>query len=213
MELTNRIVGAAFVIGLGLPAHAAYVVDLTEEVIGGVHEVVANGSGTIDLTDLTNFTGTGESPGITPSGNFIATGQHNGSFAFYESITGPVGFGSGGFTGADSGSGSGELVGLNVDVSGPTPVPALGVGLDYTSGSAISDSATYSNATFASLGATPGTYVWTWGSGAHADSFTLNIGAASVVPEPSTWAMMLLGFAGLGYAGHRARRSAIAAAL
>jgi hypothetical protein len=27
------------------------------------------------------------------------------------------------------------------------------------------------------------------------------------VPEPSTWAMMLLGFAGLGFAGYRARRS------
>ena len=29
------------------------------------------------------------------------------------------------------------------------------------------------------------------------------------VPEPSTWAMMLLGFAGLGYAGFRKARSAI----
>ena len=28
------------------------------------------------------------------------------------------------------------------------------------------------------------------------------------VPEPSTWAMMLLGFAGLGYAGFRKARSA-----
>ena len=29
----------------------------------------------------------------------------------------------------------------------------------------------------------------------------------SAVPEPSTWAMMMLGFAGLGYAGfHRATR-------
>ena len=27
--------------------------------------------------------------------------------------------------------------------------------------------------------------------------------AASAVPEPSTWAMMLLGFAGLGFAGYR----------
>jgi hypothetical protein len=27
------------------------------------------------------------------------------------------------------------------------------------------------------------------------------------VPEPSTWAMMLLGFAGLGYAGFRKARS------
>jgi PEP-CTERM motif len=32
-----------------------------------------------------------------------------------------------------------------------------------------------------------------------------------VVPEPSTWAMMLIGFAGLGYAGHRRARVAQAA--
>jgi hypothetical protein len=35
--------------------------------------------------------------------------------------------------------------------------------------------------------------------------------ATPAVPESSTWAMMLMGFAGLGYAGHRAGRSAIAA--
>ena len=33
-------------------------------------------------------------------------------------------------------------------------------------------------------------------------------GAISTVPEPSTWAMMLLGFAGLGFAGYRKARSA-----
>ncbi len=33
--------------------------------------------------------------------------------------------------------------------------------------------------------------------------------AASAVPEPSTWAMMLIGFAGLGFAGYRrAKRAA-----
>ncbi|HEY1864000.1 MAG TPA: PEP-CTERM sorting domain-containing protein [Roseiarcus sp.] len=32
------------------------------------------------------------------------------------------------------------------------------------------------------------------------------------VPEPSTWVMMALGFAGLAFAGYRARRSAIAIA-
>jgi hypothetical protein len=32
------------------------------------------------------------------------------------------------------------------------------------------------------------------------------------VPEPSTWAMMLLGFAGLGYAGYRASRKGAALA-
>jgi hypothetical protein len=32
------------------------------------------------------------------------------------------------------------------------------------------------------------------------------------VPEPSTWAMMMLGFAGLGFAGYRkSRKAAIAA--
>jgi PEP-CTERM motif len=32
--------------------------------------------------------------------------------------------------------------------------------------------------------------------------------ATSAIPEPSTWAMMLIGFAGLGYAGYRRARAA-----
>ncbi len=32
----------------------------------------------------------------------------------------------------------------------------------------------------------------------------------TAVPEPSTWAMMLAGFAGLGFAGYRASRKAVA---
>ena len=35
---------------------------------------------------------------------------------------------------------------------------------------------------------------------------------AGTVPEPSTWALMLLGFAGLGYAGFRQNRTRSAAA-
>jgi hypothetical protein len=37
-------------------------------------------------------------------------------------------------------------------------------------------------------------------------------GLYSPVPEPSTWAMMLLGFAGMGFVGYRARRAARASA-
>jgi hypothetical protein len=33
-----------------------------------------------------------------------------------------------------------------------------------------------------------------------------NVSVTGVVPEPSTWAMMLLGFAGLGFAGYRKAR-------
>ena len=40
--------------------------------------------------------------------------------------------------------------------------------------------------------------------------FDLAIGGA--VPEPSTWAMMLVGFAGLGFAGWRGSRTAARAA-
>lgn len=39
-------------------------------------------------------------------------------------------------------------------------------------------------------------------------SFTVSNSGSGTVPEPSTWAMLLLGFAGLGYARHRKVRSA-----
>jgi hypothetical protein len=60
---------------------------------------------------------------------------------------------------------------------------------------------------------TPGVYTWTWGAvptTADDDSFTLDVVAAAVAPEPSTWAMMLLGFAGLGFAGFRVSRKGAA---
>jgi hypothetical protein len=38
---------------------------------------------------------------------------------------------------------------------------------------------------------------------ANAERWAAYLGAS--VPEPSTWAMMLLGFVGLGFAGYRAR--------
>jgi hypothetical protein len=33
------------------------------------------------------------------------------------------------------------------------------------------------------------------------------VGVNSFLPEPSTWAMMLFGFAGLGFAGYRRARA------
>jgi PEP-CTERM motif len=43
--------------------------------------------------------------------------------------------------------------------------------------------------------------------------FTFTIVSGAVLPEPSSWAMMALGFAGVGYAGYRtARQAAVAGA-
>jgi hypothetical protein len=46
------------------------------------------------------------------------------------------------------------------------------------------------------------------GAGTFNATFSLS---GAVIPEPSTWAMMLLGFAGLGFAGYRRARQASAA--
>jgi hypothetical protein len=41
---------------------------------------------------------------------------------------------------------------------------------------------------------TPGTYVYSFGSGDNVDRIFIDVGT-DTIPEPSTWAMMLLGFA------------------
>jgi hypothetical protein len=61
----------------------------------------------------------------------------------------------------------------------------------------------FDNATFASLGVTPGTYEWTWGTGLANQNFTLIIGGAGVPDGGST--VSLLGFALLGLTAVRRR--------
>jgi hypothetical protein len=187
--------GAAMLIGLSAPsAEAGYVVDLTQQ----GSDVVATGSGPIDLTGL-SFGGslTNDLANITPSFGGIHTGPtFPVNVDTYTGITGPTSFGSG-FESFPS-SGSGDFVGVEQGFF-------LIVPLGYVSGNPLSDTSTYSSQTFSSVGVTPGTYKWTWGPGAN-QNFTLVIG--TVVPEPSTWAMMALGFAVLGLAGYRVRAAA-----
>jgi hypothetical protein len=73
----------------------------------------------------------------------------------------------------------------------------------YISGAPLSDSMIFNNATFASLGVTPGTYEWTWGTGLPNQNFTLIIGGAGVPDGGST--VSLLGCALIGMAALRRR--------
>ena len=184
---------AVAALSVAYPAKASYIVTL--EQVGS--DVVANGSGTIDLTDLIfSFTFPGVSPSqINGFNAVILTGQ-NGVTNAYTGFTGPTSFGSinVNFT-VDSGIG--DLVGISA-AFGIIELP-----LGYMSGNALSDNATYTGTTFASLGVTPGTYEWTWGTGDHADSFTLQIGA---VPDRGS-TLSLLGFASLGLVALRRKLS------
>jgi hypothetical protein len=156
------------------PAQAGYTVTLQE--VGT--DVVATGSGAIELFGLTfNQSATGVNPGLRPNGGpprplefeFIYTGPTSSSVDIYFSPTGPTGFGSGG--GASANSGSGNMVGV---VTSAYWGNVLYVPMGYVSGTALSDMAIYNNATLATLGVTPGTYVWTWGGGPD-QNFTLQI--------------------------------------
>jgi hypothetical protein len=54
-----------------------------------------------------------------------------------------------------------------------------------------------------------GVVVWADGAG----DYTSSMGLTLTAPEPSTWAMMLVGFAGLGFAGYRTSRKTVTAAV
>jgi hypothetical protein len=78
----------------------------------------------------------------------------------------------------------------------------------YVSGNSLNATDTYANTTISGLGLTPGTYTWTWGTGAHADSLTVQVGpgAPTGAPEPSTALVAVIGaaaFVTYGWSRHR----------
>jgi hypothetical protein len=164
--------------------------------------VVANGSGAINLTGLTfegSFSIAGG--GINPSLAVIVTGASPGSVNEdrYQGFSGPTSFGSGGLSFPQGRSGD------FVVFEGFLGATFFYVPHGYMSGDALSSRSTWNNATFASLGATPGTYEWTWGTGLPNQNFTLIIGGAGVPDGGST--VSLLDFALFGLAALRRKLS------
>ena len=173
---------AAVVLLVPAAANAtAYVIKLVQQ----GSNIVATGSGAFNLTGLTlqcsACIGT-YAESINPSSAWLNVGEANLELdRFSGPITGPTSYGSGSSYPATSlASGSTLVFDGTGDDMGYT---GFYLPNGYTSGNSLANSTTWADATFSSLGLTPGTYTWTWGTGAD-QSFTLDIGAGSV-PEPA----------------------------
>lgn len=185
--LASLALGTALILSATSGAQAA--VTLTIAPSGA--NVIATGSGTINLSALTlEFGGSVPNGAVNASFGVIRVGAAS-NITSYMGATGPASFGSGVLTASNTGSGD------VFQVHGREG--ALLVPEGYVSEAPLSGTATWNGATLSSLGLTPGTYVYSWGTEGTADSFTVQI-----VPEPSH---ALLSLAGLGtLALRRSRR-------
>jgi hypothetical protein len=176
------------------PGKAGFIVTLEQD----GSDVVATGSGAIDLTGLRFlFTSLGGTE-IFPSRGAITTGPGDVMVdVYHDGLTGPTSFGSGMFTPASSGSGAH----VGIDDSPPRP---LVVPQGYVSGDPLSGTSTFAGQTFASLGVTSGTYEWTWGNGPD-QNLTLQIGPAAV-PEPTSLTLFASALLGFGIVRRRDKR-------
>jgi len=186
--------GALTALGLGFAAapkaNAAFIV--TTEQVGS--NVVATGSGSIDLAGLTFLSTGSTTSAVLPSWGDVGVGptaynpQDN-----YGGFSGQSSIGAG--NGAFANSGSGDKVSIQPNI------PELTVPEGYLSDSPLSGSSTFDDTTLAALGVTDGTYVWSWGSVADGDYETFTLYAGVTPPgtsEPAFLALLGTGLAALG---------------
>jgi hypothetical protein len=175
---------------------------MTVEQVGS--NVVASASGTLDLSAL-SYEGSSGTGGLVwgtyaPGGSAIGVGALTNDTAYGGTLTGSsTTFGSGAVKFANSETGN------SLAITPGTSLAQIYVPVGYVSGDFLSGTATWDNTTLAKLGLIPGTYTYSWGSGATADSFTLDIGA-SPVPEPNLLGCLMLPAAWLAF--NRLRRRA-----
>jgi hypothetical protein len=161
-------------------------------------DVVVEAAGTIDTTGLTFHSSFVGFPDIRPSAAGIALGPTDGqSVDSYTGVMGPISFGPGGINFPSSGSG--DLFGVS-GLDGSIAVPQ-----GYKSGTSLLSNGKYEGQSFSSLGLTPGTYGYSWGTGDHVDTLAVMIGVAAEVPEPPTLALTVGGLALVAVA-HALRR-------
>jgi hypothetical protein len=175
-------------LGLATSSHAASITTAVE--IGGDVVFTTAAGGSLNLTGLNPEGSANRSPAICPSCGFFAIGAGDLTDDYVGAISAPSNFGVGG-------------VGFPSEGSGPflhIENGFLAVSQFYISGNILGEStALFAAETFATLGITPGTYVWVLPS---SDTVTLNV--VSAVPVPA--AAWLFGSA-LGLLGWMRRKA------
>jgi hypothetical protein len=133
--------------------------------------VVAVGSGTINTTALTLSVAPPPTPRVNGNAALIYIGAGGGGQQGTPIASpSPSNFGGGGGGVFATNSSTGDLVGAQAAGGGHIIVPA-----GYVSGAALSSAAQWNNTTLSALGLAPGTYTFTWGSGATADSLIVHV--------------------------------------
>jgi len=158
-------------------------------------DVVATGSGNIDLTGLTlSLIHSTFNAGINPPEAVVtlSTGKadtYSGTFSGPPGGTGGPGFGPGiGPVFESATSSTGNLVSFSLTFS------SIHVFEGYVSDDPLGASTdTWDAATFKSLGLTPGTYKWKWGTTDADQGFTLEIGQT---PIPAALPLFATGLGG-----------------
>ncbi|MBV9008288.1 MAG: hypothetical protein JO354_03845 [Verrucomicrobia bacterium] len=188
-----KIGAVAIVIACGsflCSAHAGYMITVEQN----GPNVVASGSGSIDLTGLSLlFAAVDTSASITPSvaTTELASGKADDYSTALRSM--PASFGTGGTSFADSSSG--PVAGTGTFRHGTLLVIIVPAG--YVSGAPLANStAMYDNTTLRSLHARPGTYEWTWGTGPN-QNLTVQIGPPHVPDGGSTLLLLSIALATL----------------
>jgi hypothetical protein len=191
MTIRHFLAAAALALGLSQPVSGAALYAFTET--GG--DVVGILSGQIDTSDLSPEFVPKFGIGVSPNIPALFSGP-DGDIVRFRSvfITAPL-FGT--LRTALATSSTGDIFVLDRLL--------LGLPAAYTSSAPLTGSLTFANATFASLGITPGEYVYTL---TNDDTVTLRFGAPTPIPLPAAAPLLLSGLAGLVLLRRRARKAA-----
>jgi hypothetical protein len=151
----------------------------------------------IALGDTSYLTSTGIPPRFFTAGNgmFLSTPPMSGSIVDGSFFADPANA-QGASTVTDT---PGNLL-ANFSVTDNQPTPSFAVGSQGFSSIPVPDNTLFSMTETVSITLAPNTGLGSYGQFFEADA------QVHGVPEPSTWALMLIGFAGLGFAAYRRQK-------